>query len=248
MATSAADGSFTSSARRGTTASYRRRPATSRRDPCNRARPIIRLTPARRERRGSRHRWAPAPRHRVPADERAPRGPRLTDANGNFTTHVAPGKYEVSSARASYRLRNTEWGVQRSLVKNIVAERAPILAGIVRRNDGSPVAGAQVIVGRGEPRRHRRRRQRLRPAGRRFRIGAPLLGLLLRVVATNAVSRRRKAAKSIHVRLRATSPSSSAKERSRGMVRDPAGHPLAGVAVTMLRIGRQLLTAVADRH
>src|SRR5205823_647890 len=70
----------------------------------------------------------------------------VSDAGGHFTMHVAPDTYEASSDSASYRLRYAKLHVDKAIIKDFVAERAPILTGIVRREDGSPVAGAQVIV------------------------------------------------------------------------------------------------------
>ena len=166
----------------------------------------------------------------------------LTDADGRFTIRVAPGRYDVSSASASYRLPNIEWRVQKSLVKNIVAERAPILAGIVRRTDGSPVAGAQVIVAT-----HGTTEKSETPAtfttgpDGRFRLAAPLLGSPLLVVA---YKRGLSPAES-----REVDPFTDARDLSivlhegvelSGTVRDPARHPLAGVAVTMLPNGSAL--------
>jgi hypothetical protein len=171
----------------------------------------------------------------------------VTDGSGKFAVRVAPGRYEASSASASYRLGDAKLHVWKPLVKDFVAKRAPILAGIVRRADGSPVAGAQVIVategGKSET-----------PVGTlttgpdgRFRIVAPLLASSLRVVAYKrgfSPSESRKvdpnmAARDLSIVL-------SKGEEVGGIVRDTAGHPLAGVAVTMQRIGRDLLADVAD--
>src|ERR1051325_8768928 len=71
----------------------------------------------------------------------------VSDEKGAYAMYVAAGTYTVSGGSAAYRFDDQQLDVRKSVVKDLVAKRVPMLSGVVANSqDGSTVAGAQIIV------------------------------------------------------------------------------------------------------
>jgi len=173
----------------------------------------------------------------------------ITDENGAFTLHVAPAKYALM-LDGQYRAHDSI-DVPKPLVHDVVATRAPLLAGVVRLQDGTPVAGAHVGIAFDMPANAE--------AMTVFEAMPELPGTMtnrngrFRLLSPNFESQVRLMATKEGLPPAETEPLTAKDQQARGdivmvvpktidvplRVTDAAGKPIAGVAVRVSHAGRR---------
>src|ERR1051325_4620842 len=187
----------------------------------------------------------------------------VSDEKGAYALRVADGTYTVSSSSVAYRFDDEKFDVRKSVVKDLVAKRTPMLSGVVANTqDGSTVAGAQILVaiqrGTNEETPGFEGLTDMAPTGTRwsgpdgrFRIASfPFeLEQTMRLVAYKRGLPPGASADIQHGKtMRRRDPDiivSKGIEVS-GIVRDTAGRPVAGVDITPTRHDLVLLGRLAD--
>ena len=181
----------------------------------------------------------------------------VTDAKGNFALRVGAGRYRAGIFSSIYRGgAPDQLNVDKAVVREWTAKRMPIVAGIVRSEDGTPVAGAQLAFALDAANDELRMLEQAVPvplgvnasgADGRFRIDAPADEVPLRLVAykpgfalaeSDTISAGKGARNLAIVLVKGT--------EIKGVVHDVSGHPLSGVTVNAMRNGRMLLGAFND--
>lgn len=173
-------------------------------------------------------------------------GYAVSDEKGAFAFRVAPGTYQFGSASTIYHAYEQSLDVRKAVVKDLVVTRTPMITGVVKKRDGTPVEGAQIALAievagdvasafdrvaqeTGAP------HATTGPDGR-FRITPLPFGQAYSVVAykrglppgQSALVKSGTPPREMPIVL------DDAAEEVSGVVRDAAGQPVAGVAVVAL--------------
>lgn len=181
----------------------------------------------------------------------------VTDEKGAYAVDVVPGSCVVSAMSARYRVSEQIVDARKPATHDLVAVPVPMLAGIVRQEaDGKPVAGAQIMLAYDHAQEPSPYNQvalyEASPATTsgpdgRFRI-APVVvdGPYFAVAYKRGLAPGQSAAIRSGTQPGNVSIAMSAGREAGGTVRDAAGNPLAGVAVTAQRNGEMILGSLDE--